>query len=309
VHDLTGQTVIKGFVELDTSWNKVIYASYIPSMYDLYKCSEELIIGDASIDPSGNWTLELPAFDQQVLIRLHVSKKGDPPASLIIGGKEENHGFIGVKHADTLQYLGSTSTKLFIDFAISNSDLNDQLAQIKSIVKRWEDLDLASVDQDKKTMLRKAASMELIKYADTTLLILPALYAIQLSDVGFNRTEVNDAIFRLSKRFPYHPYLNVYALPKATVKWQPWMLGILLFFMISTFCYIGFKRYVAMKRQKRINSLSIRERQVFEMIGEGKSNKEIAVQLNVEISTIKSHVNNIYSKLDISSRKDAHLYL
>jgi DNA-binding NarL/FixJ family response regulator len=36
----------------------------------------------------------------------------------------------------------------------------------------------------------------------------------------------------------------------------------------------------------------------------GKSNKEISDELNIGLSTVKSHVNRIYSKLEIKSRKD-----
>jgi DNA-binding CsgD family transcriptional regulator len=37
---------------------------------------------------------------------------------------------------------------------------------------------------------------------------------------------------------------------------------------------------------------------------EGKSNKEISDILLIGLSTVKSHVNSIYSKLGINSRKD-----
>ena len=36
----------------------------------------------------------------------------------------------------------------------------------------------------------------------------------------------------------------------------------------------------------------------------GITNKEIAEQLFISLSTVKSHINTIYSKLSISSRKE-----
>ena len=51
--------------------------------------------------------------------------------------------------------------------------------------------------------------------------------------------------------------------------------------------------------------LSIKEQQVYGLIKEGKSNKEICSELFIEQSTLKSHINHIYKKLDIKSRKDA----
>ncbi|MBW6496876.1 MAG: helix-turn-helix transcriptional regulator [Bacteroidales bacterium] len=54
-----------------------------------------------------------------------------------------------------------------------------------------------------------------------------------------------------------------------------------------------------------MKDLTVQERKVFSMIMEGKTNKEISESLMVSLSTVKSHVNSIYSKLEINSRKDA----
>ncbi|TCI05090.1 hypothetical protein EZV61_03775 [Corallincola luteus] len=51
--------------------------------------------------------------------------------------------------------------------------------------------------------------------------------------------------------------------------------------------------------------LTKKEWQVLQGIGRGYSNEQIAAQMHVALSTIKSHVNHIYSKLDINDRKAA----
>ena len=53
--------------------------------------------------------------------------------------------------------------------------------------------------------------------------------------------------------------------------------------------------------------LTTQEQKVFELMLEN-SNKEIADKLFVSLSTIKSHINNIYTKLSISSRKDINQF-
>ncbi|PWG05105.1 LuxR C-terminal-related transcriptional regulator [Polaribacter aquimarinus] len=55
---------------------------------------------------------------------------------------------------------------------------------------------------------------------------------------------------------------------------------------------------------KNIDELSQRERQIFNLIAQGKSNKEIAAELNISVNTVKFHVKNIYEKLNIKSRKE-----
>ncbi len=51
--------------------------------------------------------------------------------------------------------------------------------------------------------------------------------------------------------------------------------------------------------------LTKREREVLALLIEGQNNKQIAEKLSVEISTIKSHVSNILTKLGVASRMEA----
>lgn len=58
-----------------------------------------------------------------------------------------------------------------------------------------------------------------------------------------------------------------------------------------------------------INELTIRQREVYELIISGKTNKEIIAELFIEQSTLKSHINHIYKKLKIKSRNELRLKL
>ena len=51
--------------------------------------------------------------------------------------------------------------------------------------------------------------------------------------------------------------------------------------------------------------LTSKELLILRLLAEGKTNKEIAAVQFVELSTIKTHVNNIYTKLSVSNRKEA----
>jgi DNA-binding NarL/FixJ family response regulator len=48
--------------------------------------------------------------------------------------------------------------------------------------------------------------------------------------------------------------------------------------------------------------LTIRERQVIDLLGEGLSNKEISSRLHIAVHTVKSHVHNVLEKLALHSR-------
>lgn len=50
--------------------------------------------------------------------------------------------------------------------------------------------------------------------------------------------------------------------------------------------------------------LTPRQYEVYQLIAEGKSNKEIMSDLYIEQSTLKTHINQIYKKLNIKSRRE-----
>jgi len=58
----------------------------------------------------------------------------------------------------------------------------------------------------------------------------------------------------------------------------------------------------------RYESLSEREREVFQLIAEGKSNKEIAGLLFISPSTVETHRDRIMEKLDVHSAVEIALY-
>lgn len=55
---------------------------------------------------------------------------------------------------------------------------------------------------------------------------------------------------------------------------------------------------------KRLEILNIsdREYEVLQLISAGHSNQQIADELHISLSTVKSHTSNIFSKMDVSRR-------
>jgi LuxR family maltose regulon positive regulatory protein len=51
--------------------------------------------------------------------------------------------------------------------------------------------------------------------------------------------------------------------------------------------------------------LSLREQEVLKLLAEGKSNQEISLKLCLALNTVKRHIYNIYSKLDVNKRTQA----
>ena len=78
---------------------------------------------------------------------------------------------------------------------------------------------------------------------------------------------------------------------------------VLIFFIIG---FLVSRRIGAEQVDNRIfELLTIRELQILHLLGESKSNKEIAQEINRSPQTVKTHVRNLYRKMNISSRRQA----
>ncbi|MGI6450076.1 MAG: response regulator [Desulfitobacteriia bacterium] len=62
------------------------------------------------------------------------------------------------------------------------------------------------------------------------------------------------------------------------------------------------------KEDRSYQQLTQREREVLEALGEGLCNKEIAGKLYISEYTVKKHVSQIFSKLELTDRTQAALY-
>ena len=63
------------------------------------------------------------------------------------------------------------------------------------------------------------------------------------------------------------------------------------------------------KGESENSSLTQREDEIMRLIAAGKDNREIAASLNIEEKTVKNHINNIYSKIGVRSRREAIYYM
>ena len=62
-------------------------------------------------------------------------------------------------------------------------------------------------------------------------------------------------------------------------------------------------------QDKEQANLSLREKEVLDLIATGKTNNDIASYLYISVRTVKFHVSSIFAKLDVKNRTEAALWL
>ena len=60
--------------------------------------------------------------------------------------------------------------------------------------------------------------------------------------------------------------------------------------------------------QDSYDLLTDREKEILQLLAEGKSNKEVASQLNVSLNTVETHRTKLMQKLDLHSAAEIVLY-
>ena len=301
---------IKGKLQLDSIWEPVVYLSHIPTFNDMNTMSSRMIIAEAKIDTSGYFsfpTSQLPLEDN--LFRIHLSKKGQPATSLIIGGEEENHIFFIANPSSEIHISNADSLGLFGDYDLKGYHPNADLITIDRIIADNE-TKAASNSLIKREFLENTLNEQLRRVADTSSHPIVSLYALNKSK--FESTFLDNQKF-------YEAYLDKWAdddssyfrelrnkLPKEEQTSMYWYLIVGIGFFVMGFLINYF--FVSKQKKKQnslLSTLSVQERKIFHLIQSGRSNKEISEEYNIGISTVKSHVSNIYSKLNIKSRKEA----
>jgi len=126
-----------------------------------------------------------------------------------------------------------------------------------------------------------------------------------------------DLLNRLKAKYPNTKYYKYYkrklekeAYPflektKKGTNYYLYLVSFILLLSMLINIYLWRKMHRLQNKQIAYKDvLTSQEQKVFNLMHLNKSNKEIATALFVSLSTVKTHINNIYSKLSISSRTE-----
>ena len=301
---------ISGKLILDDSWERRIYVSYIKTFEKEYAVSNDLIITSAVVDSLGNFEFELDNIPSNwSLLRLHVVKKGVTPNSLVIGSRDENYMFLIAKKDSEIKIYNTEGKPIFGNIRAEGAKHMRTFGYIRRLSNYPNSLDYEN-SLIEKEFIEDVVSEKLKAVADTTKNPLVALYALYQTDFHSDYYE-NPTFYEnfLSKwenenSVYFESFRSKFPIIQNSPQTQDFLSEYILFIIgIGGILLTGI--YVYRSKNQKIKKLSIQERKIFELIRNGLSNKEISAECNIELTTVKSHVSSIYSKLNIKSRKEA----
>lgn len=317
---------IKGqFKGVDSCYYPKVYLATINDIDNLTSISSRFVIAEADINADGSFIIEgdfLPK--EKRFYRIYVTKKEDENAYLSMG-KFENFALLILNNQSKVNISCTTICDAYPSFIIQGiyeaNSLNTLSNQQKADARRFME---TSTDKKRELLINKA-DRDYMQFADTNKQILPALLAVLNTNI-FVKFKSNEEFYRsflkrMQKEIPNSPYTKQYEkkISKLANQLSPnaankgsnflWLVIILAILLVAS---IGYNVYLFSK-QKQVKEttdndldyhalLTIKEKQIVALIAEGLSNKEIAEKLNVELSTVKSHVSNIFQKTNISNR-------
>ncbi|MET3026521.1 response regulator transcription factor [Flavobacterium sp. UW10123] len=322
-----GQYKISGYID-DEHKNKTVYLS-------LLKYDEETMITENQIlfstqtDNTGYFEFKGQLLSEKdKLYRIHSNINTIKGLQLVRDNEKKNyHNFI-FSNRDTI-YFPKSGANWFGQS--QNSNVTDQ--EWRKLKSFEEQLEKNNAQIKNKEAQQQAINdfAEKVKFYSEKNLKHPLLKLLAFSDIKRNDFNLKNDF---EKNEPFYDAIsnslkNYYGETSYYIQYQDEISKIsnvilqqkytfqkklnyalaLLVFILGLISVFQFRKLKALKPQKTIAEISNltltnQEEKITKLILEDKSNKEIADALFISLSTVKTHIRNLYAKLDVANRHE-----
>lgn len=322
--------LIEGKINMKGDWQNQIYLATIDRLDDYYDANSEFVINVGAIDNNGNFVIEgdnLPENAQFYKLFLLKEAQSEFDACLFVRG--ENHNFVHLllDNNSKLEIKADTTTFApFGDYEVIGSQENKLMKQLRNIVYPSYIFYEIKFPAELKFSQDKL-NRDLFNFADTCSNTLVSLAAINNTNFDSyfetNINRYNSFSEKLNREYENHPYTRDYfrklryygpEIEASNMGW--WKIAIpILCLIVGGLLWQNstLKKQLTeakntaqtIQKTKPQTPLTTQEVKILNLIQSGKSNKEIAGELFIEVSTVKSHINKLYSKLGVKNRASA----
>ncbi|QIA08954.1 helix-turn-helix domain-containing protein [Draconibacterium halophilum] len=327
---------IKGTINLSERWQPKVFLALLNSPDDIFVASPDFIIAETFINPDGSFEINTQSVpDDERFYRLYLVQGDnasvefsatqnknyfhlllDRQSEIILTATTQNNSL------EVMELRGSEASKAIFDFgekfAEQRGELSRELPKAKSTF----------LSQELENFIHT-----IVAGAENPYVGLYALYHIDDKETDFLRN--SDFYFNFQKRLedelPVTPYTEAYSelldeligfrefvceMPGVQPKWKDWLMLVeaLIILVLILFLISLSRKFNKMRSRENVTTnnlkpvydgLTLKQQEILSLLAAGRSNKEIAQELFVELSTVKTHINNIYRQLNVSTRKDA----
>ncbi len=330
IHISYAEYEIKGKVNISPDWQYQIFLSTINKLDDYYNANPEDIIQVGNIEPDGTFTLSgdnLPINRRFYRLYLIKEENSEFDACLYVGG--DDHNFIHLILDNNTKVSIQSDSNYFAPFGnyiLKGDEANEKLRDLSVLIFPsfyFYQIKFPSELQFSQQKLNR----DLFNFADSCDHILVSLAAIINTDMDqyfeLESRRYLDFGKRLSKELNNHSYtddyfrkMNYYNGDSNQVKIPFWIHVIIALLLLSLFAAL-FKISELQDRLKKASEpkmetqknlsppFTSQEEKILLLILDEKSNKEIANELFIGLSTVKTHINKLYAKLGVKNRSEA----
>lgn len=316
-------------------WDRSVYLSIVEDYRKMSGVYSEQIIAKTTADSTGFFKFKGNMLDAENRIyRIHVDRCSEiqKDANHFNGHCSDSEELLFIaKNTDTLKLPFSFGNQVFCRVESNNPKANafvkiDSLkndmrfaygefrseANRKLNNKKW----FKTLQYFGEALNEPIAELYIYSYLSDRSSDLHNYYVEDLK----HNTYYNNLRTRLETNYPDAPYTNQYRNELAADRYMleastgktasnNWNVLLYAFFGLSIFLNLFFLYRFWIQNKSKIEDLkaklSKQEQVVLEHLLLDKTNKDIAESLFLSVSTVKSHTNNIYKKLNVQSRDDA----
>lgn len=316
-------------------WQNTVYLSIVEDYRKMSGVYSEQIIAKTTADETGFFEFKGDMLSTENRIyRIHVDKCTETQQNLnhFNGHCSNSEELLFIaKNTDTLKLPFSFGNQVFCKVESNNpranaflkidslkNDMRFAYGEVRSEAnrklnnKKW-----FTTLQDYGTALNEPiAELAIYTYLSDRSSDLHSYYVEDLQ----NNSYYDDLKERLETTYPNAPYTTQYknelaadrfmlsssaAENSSSPSWNVYLYGILaLSFFLNVFLLYRIWKNRQSNSEDLKSKLSKQEQVVLEHLLQDKTNKDIAEALFLSVSTIKTHTNNIYKKLEVQSRED-----
>ncbi len=332
-YNANAQYVFKGTIENDV-WSGDAYLSIVDDYRKISGVHAEQIIGKTSI-VNNYFEFKGDNLDAENRIyRIHVDSCNDDEqnAQHFNGHCENSQEIIFIaNNKDTIELPISVNNQMFCSIESTNHISNaffriDSLKELMAYdyadfrseaSRKLNDKKWFTTFQDFGEALNEPlAELYIYNFLSDRSGDLYKYYKEDIKSVNYYK----ELLERLETAYPKSSYLNQYRAELSSdeyiigTKGQSYKEGIVTFrwsyillvlsMLMNLWLWLKLRKTKQARKQNMKDQLTKQEQKILELILQDKTNKEVASEIFVSLSTVKTHINNLYKKLGIQSRDE-----